>query len=406
MIHERWNRRRELTFSLPITFINLEPTDVVQLNLTHNSVSYNTLAQIVEMNISGLTIGIKAVTIKPVNLSIVDSVEDTGSSNDATQGLLTILDTKFSFIDSVLLRDIDDADVGFYGAFGYLLDTYPGTDLIRSEDDILYGLVDRVGDRAIVGTAVTTLGDFQEAATDRGNTFQVQMLDKDVTFSSISYADMLSGKNACLFGNETNGWEILQFQNATDNGTGLWTFDTLFRGRRGSEPFNGGHAIGDKFIMLPTGNTGVVRMPDVTANLNTPFFYKAVTIGQRVFEVPSELHTNTGNGKSPLAPAHYTGVRQTNDDIIYNWVRRGRINQDLESFRDVPLDESAETYELDFSGSGGVVRTEIINAATTFTYTDAQQVTDGVDADEITAELFQFSTIVGRGFKSVDITAA
>ena len=40
---------------------------------------------------------------------------------------------------------------------------------------------------------------------------------------------------------------------------GVYTLTTLLRGRRGTEVFTGGHAVGDLFVLL--GGDGVTRRP-------------------------------------------------------------------------------------------------------------------------------------------------
>ena len=92
----------------------------------------------------------------------------------------------------------------------------------------------------------------------------------------------LNGANAAILGNE-----IIHFVNVTGPDVdGLYTLDTLIRGRRGTGQWaEAGHARGDRFILLTSATVSIVPTPLTT--LNAVRFYRDTT--EHYYRIDAEL---------------------------------------------------------------------------------------------------------------------
>ena len=60
---------------------------------------------------------------------------------------------------------------------------------------------------------------------------------------------MLNGADLAALIRADGNAELIQFQDS-ELSLGVYTLTTLLRGRRGTEVFTGGHAVGDLFVLL------------------------------------------------------------------------------------------------------------------------------------------------------------
>ena len=128
-------------------------------------------------------------------------------------------------------------------------------------------------------------------------------------------------------------------------------------------------------------------------------FYKAVTIGATLDDSGAIGFTNTSVGQKPYSVVHVDITRDGSDNIIITWIRRTRIDGQWRDFVDVSLGETTESYEVDIVGASPP-RTIAVTAQTA-TYTIGDQTTDfGGAKDPVDIEIFQMSSLIGRGFKT------
>ena len=78
----------------------------------------------------------------------------------------------------------------------------------------------------------------------------------------------------------------------------------------------------------------------------------------------------------PLSPVHPAARRLSTGDIVFSWIRRGRIDADGWEARDIPLDEAEERYRLDLSGSDGSIRRSFTVTTPSARYAAADEKTD------------------------------
>ncbi|WP_270933398.1 hypothetical protein [Falsiroseomonas oryzae] len=106
-----------------------------------------------------------------------------------------------------------------------------------------------------------------------------------------------------------------------------------------------------------------------------------------------------GRAERPYAPAHVTGTRDASGNLTITCVRRTRMDGGWADYtREVPLNETAEAYEVEILEGGTVVRTITGLFAPTATYSAADQTTDfGLAQASVPVRVYQLSAIVGRG---------
>jgi hypothetical protein len=205
--------------------------------------------------------------------------------------------------------------------------------------------------------------------------------------SSTSALNVLNGRNVAIL---YPSLEVIQFQNATLNGDGTYTLDTLLRGRRGTEWACGTAGIGER-VLFPLIQGGLLHEQTALALLDATRSYKAITIGADTNStgVIQKL-TLKGRDLMPYAPCQITGSRDGSNNLLIQWQRRTRLGAKSIVGGRLPLAEDTESYDVVIvDGSGNVLRTfanVVPNSGINWsgpafphvTYSAANQTTDGL----------------------------
>lgn len=332
--------------------------------------------------------------------------------------------TELFVLDIPLLRDVDDPNqlgTGVYVGFG------------RYQDNWRTGVADRSlnggarWDRFSVSRGSAPWGFLTAAVSalslEADNTYpsEINRLDEttNITVQIVADEDELSSitreelwtltDNAMVIGNGEAA-EIVRFQNVTDNGDGTFTFDTLLRGRRGTEEAAlAGHSTGERVIFL--SEEDINREGIDLTRITLTDFYRATSVGEVVESSAIQSLTLQGNDLRPYpvarpeaSPAHTGAARGA---VTVTWTRRSRIggNYDLtDGVRqsEVPVGEQSEAYEcvlLDkVSGDEAVSKTATDDATgVTFDLTDIVTTAGYTDGDLLDVVIYQTSAVVGRG---------
>lgn len=252
--------------------------------------------------------------------------------------------------------------------------------------------------KSVLGVTTAPFGSGPLWVWDRGNTLTLRLFNVTETLMGASEASVLNGANTLAIEVGADVWEIIQFQNVTVNGDGTLTLDTLLRGQFGTDA--------DMVSSVPAGArvfaydlNAVGRLEGTTDRLGVDL---SLRYGPANFSVSDARYqdamvTPAGIAYRPYAPVQ---LRQENisGDITLTWIRRTRFNGDSWDSTDVPLNEEIERYEVDILNGVTVVRTIVVDAAQSVTYTSAQQHDDfGSAQDSVSWVVYQISTIYGRG---------
>ena len=153
--------------------------------------------------------------------------------------------------------------------------------------------------------------------------------------------------------------------------------------------------VGAKFILL---NAAVVQ-PDLTlAEALSPALWRVgpAQLDQSHGSYVEISSAAAGRALRPLSPAHLTCTRQ-GADLMFNWIRRTRIDGDSWDLTEVPLGEAEERYRLTIGTGSTTVRTvEVVSP--TYLYTAAEIATDfAIPPASLTVSVAQISAAIGAG---------
>lgn len=170
---------------------------------------------------------------------------------------------------------------------------------------------------------------------------------------SVTEAALLAGANRLAVAT-VDGWEIVQFRDATLIGDGIWQIVGLLRGQSGSETATDISA-GSVFVLL---DIAPASFPIEDHEWNVPVEVRAGP-ARRVPEdssYASETFTIERADRRPLSPVHLNAVRE--DGVLtVRWIRRTRIGGDSWGVGDVPLGEAFERYQITVGAPGGSAET-------------------------------------------------
>lgn len=260
-----------------------------------------------------------------------------------------------------------------------------------------YTLNTVVGLKAIMGRTTAAFASGPLWIWDRANSLTLRLHNATETLTAATEASVLNGANAIAVETATGAWEVVQFQNVTVNEDGTYTLDTLLRGQYGTDA--------DMAAAVAPGARVVIyddRLGHLTGSSDRLGIDLTLRYGPSVTVVSDTRYRNTtltpaGIAYRPYAPVHLKQV-VSGTDLVLSWVRRTRFSGDSWDQVEVPLNEEAERYEIDILDGATVKRTITVDAATTVTYTAAQQTADfGSTQGAVSWVVYQISTIYGRG---------
>ncbi|MGB4101337.1 MAG: phage tail protein [Alphaproteobacteria bacterium] len=379
-----WAERATCTFYLSRRYLPLNPGDVVTAG--------GRRLRLTAIQQSGAVLQCSAV-------DDYHAAHDSAAAGDA--GVIPVA-AGTAFASALYLMDLPpltaEADqpgiyVAMSGAPGWR-----GGSLWRAADGVNYILLDNFSTPAVAGLALTALPGAAAEYWDRAGTVEVQLLQGSL--ASCTEAELLGGANAALL----NG-EIIQFQTATLLGPGYYRLSNLLRGRKGTEDGISTHVTGENFVVL-SGAT-LRFLPLRADDRNRGYDYRAVSLGFSLGDVPDMPKVAQLRSLQPLAPAHLRGTRSAGvgSDLSLTWVRRARLDAEWTDYVDVPLDETAELYDLEIrDGLGAVVRSVSGLTTPAYIYTAAQQSADfTVIPTTYDVRVYQVSARYGRGSAAVAV---
>ncbi len=214
--------------------------------------------------------------------------------------------------------------------------------------------------------------------------------------SSVSEMELLGGANAAAIGDTVTGWEIVQFATAGLIDTKTYRIGSLLRGQSGSEPeLLAARPAGSRFVLL---NAAVVQQELLPAQAGLELTWR---IGPAAHDYghPSYVQlTHQGRmiALRPLSPCQLRGLRD-GGDVVFTWIRRTRIDGDGWELAEVPLGEDSESYVAEVL-DGAMVKRTVQTAVPSFRYAAADIAADfGTSPTAFTLRIAQLSATYGRG---------
>ena len=416
LLYLTWMSRDTTKSRLPWTHADLDPTDVVRLELNDGRVLTDRIAKAT----MGANFEIEMETARsgdPVYTPQVNA--EIGSSNIPTTSILTPAFSKMFVFDIPLLYDYHDTNrtsTRYYTAVGSDTPLFLSADLYVSPDNSTFLSFDTaVTDVTWGQIADEPLGEPRSLwTTDTENTLRVILSVDNGDVNSTTREQILNDNaNLALIWDQASGvGEIIQFQNVTDNGDGSITLDTLTRGRRGTDYATASHRPGEFFILLT--ESAVLPQQAQLSVVGSTQYFKAVSRGGLVGGSPANSTTFQARDLKPYAPSR---VERSDDgtDLTIRWVRRSRVGGEWNMFgtgvEELALNEDSEAYEFFLLPNNPSALTDFdANDASTYltriTTTSPEVTLDGGDlstfgyalSDIVKVAIFQVSAQVGRGF--------
>jgi hypothetical protein len=393
LLYMRWLERYDLAFTLPATYNQLEPADVVTLETPEG----NVLLRLTAINYtSDGRLECKAkyagqAVYTPAALGVSPVV--TGPTTISATGK-----SEYVLLDVPYLHPAQ-ADPGFLAAMYGMAAGWPGGVLIRTDDagttwNDLQAFDPPGSD---VGSATNTIGTVDSRTWDKSSLLSVTMLNGSL--SSTTELAVLNGENYFAYG-DTGRWEIIGVQNCVLVSGKSYTLHDMLRGRAGTEWAMSTHQIGDTLVSLSLTDVTAIGMSAATIGLSRE--YRGITYGNDIDTDVDLQFSYVGVNLECLSPVYFRGYKTVaSNDWNLDWVRRSRMDGEWRDLVDAGLSETSEAYEVDIFSDGtfATVKRTITAATQSCTYTSAQQVTDfGGNQATIYARVYQLSSVVGRGY--------
>ncbi len=229
-----------------------------------------------------------------------------------------------------------------------------------------------------------------------------------VIAKSMGASDLASATAEQFYNNENlliigkpGRWEYIAFKTVTAVNTKVFEFTGLARGRRGTDANVGTHEANDEVYLVRSVATGFA------AYLN-PQAQEVALVGEdgeyTVLGLPATRPvapvtvTFAGESLKPFSPCGLAAELQVGNDIDLTWNRRDRLQADFIT-DEPPLSETTELYDLEILSAGVVVRTVSSLAVPSYTYTSANQTTDGFSPPLASLEVRVYQKgELGRGY--------
>lgn len=400
MLREAWNSRDSAKFSIPRYFLEHEVGDVVTL-LSPGRVPQDVRLDAITVG-SNIAIEVLATAQDSSQYTSVVEAERGAGYIDQTIPSSRDLLTRLFMLPVPLLLDSNDRarqEILVQYAMGAASPNWQSGIL---EHDLGAGFVPTgsVQTDAVHGAIIgfVPIADSDTVFSTNEN-LTIRVAIATGTLESVTQEEMLAGANAAAIIHSDSRAEVIQFRDAVLDDDGNYTLSGILRGRRGTDYWA-------TAFDSPAGATFVELTPDSVSATTAPLSElgrSRLYRGHEIRQEPENGDTRSvqllGIDMMPYAPTHLSYTGDVGNDIALQWVRRTRIRGDLaDSTPTVPLNEDAESYEIDIIRNNSVVRT-LTSAIPEVVYTQAQQIEDSVGQfDILDVAVYQMSAQVGRGF--------
>lgn len=326
--------------------------------------------------------------------SLTQSVTVEAGNPSATSKATLPSEVAWLVADIPPLNDSDATRVGLYvGAGSYGPDDpFTGASIFRSLDaGVNYIAWHNQYVSATHGLTSGTLGTGSEFFKDTTNTLTVILFSETAQLDSASDEAVLLGANRMLV-----GMEVVGFTTATLTAARTYQLTGLFRGLNGTHDKIAGHSANEPVVLLSDGAVEFVEIG--VSGIDAAASYKGVSAGGDVDDAIARTLTPIGKSAQPLDVYAIAGTRDGSDNLTVTWNARSRGSYNVITGGLPPLMDGTERYEVDYLGGSTVVRTVSVLAATTTTYTAAEQTADGLTpGSPVALRIYQMGDLVGRG---------
>ena len=386
-LYNAWQKRLLYNFTLSNEYIDLEPGDIIDVDL--EEIEHTVLITKVTQ---GNLIEIEGVS---EDISIYSTVSRTDTDETQQQTNIAPSFASRSYIKVLDIPPLPDYNIenNVYVAVTGLEKGWNGATIYASRDNgENYEFISHVTSNATQGKSINRLMPGPISVIDNKNSVDVILIENSL--QNISKNTLLNNGNLALLGKE-----IIQFQNAELIGSNRYRLSGLLRGQLNTEDTIASHKEVEDFVLL---DDNLLSIEQSTSLIGIEILYKVVPFGENVNDIESMKFTYQGNNLRPFSPIGAKSIKAQNGDITISWTRRTRLNGQWRDYVDIPIDEESEKYNVVIYMNDSQIRViEVTNTSTI--YTRAQQLEDKVqnNTDALEFRIFQLSSLVGRSKPSI-----
>jgi hypothetical protein len=382
-----WAERSALSFAIPISYIALDPADVITLRRAGQEY----VIRLTQIDL-GANLMLQCQALTQYAGSYRVSAKGSDTTGKVSGNLVPDRSPAELFILDMPLLVEAETGLEVLAAFGAPSSSWTGGGVYRSTDGgASWTLMATLAEGAVAGIALTALPSPLNSpwVWDEDHTLRVTLYGGSL--SSADALDVLNGANAAVLGGE-----VLQWRDATLVEAGVWDLSGLLRGRRGTEDRIDGHRVGDRFVVLDLATVAAI---DLTAGMvGSTVAFKGPTIGGVFDAGEQQTIVFSARGLRCFSPVGITGSRDGFGNLTIGWVRRTRWYGDWADGVDVPLFEATEAYSIDILDGAGVAKRTLSSSSPTALYSAAAQIADfGAVQGAVNVAIFQLNAVVGRG---------
>jgi hypothetical protein len=388
LLQDAWVMRETAQFALAPSQLALDPADEVTLTASGRSHRL----RLTEIDDAGSR-GVQAVATDP---SIYELFAGSGRAPSiaapSSPGRPLV-----AFLDLPLLTSEQKAWAPFAAATA---DPWPGAvNILRSATDSNYQLDTALAIAADIGVTTTDLFSGPAWRWDTVNSLGVNLFNG--ALASLDDLSVLAGGNALAIENEDGAWEILQFASAALTAPNTWMLSRLLRGQAGTETAMRDPVLAGARVVVLNAALQQLSLPQEQYALAFQYLWgpKGKPVSDSSYQ-GAQLEFE-GIGLRPLAPCQLDATYDASGDLVLTWIRRDRSPlSDSWDQTEIPMSESAETYDVEIlDGSGAVKRTFSAVPSPSSTYTAAQIASDFPSGlpSPFRFTVYQLSSVVGRG---------
>jgi len=395
-IQEMWSMRDRGEFRLPPSFLALDPSDGITIPL-----GGRTFNQRIGRIERGRDL---SLTTASHDATVFETLVFTAAGN--TAGDVPIFGRTILYFMDIPLINGQEPFPWATRLTAYQSPFPSSVDVYRDDGGGSLVLNRQVTVPAILGQTTTTLAGAEPWKFQDGNEVTVQLYDPSAQLFNATESEVLAGLNAAAIETSSGTWEIIQFKSAnltgaTVEGLPLYNLSGLLRGQLGTETeIEASLAAGAKFVFLQPEAVSYLDVSQGQARFPFDWRYgpSGVETSSAIFQDAS--HTGQAVGLLPYAPVQLKKTpTPASTEVTFTWIRRTRFGGDDFEGETVPLNEENERYDLEIYDPSGptLLRTVSDLTSPTYTYTTAQQTSDGGALDFYLIRVWQKSTSVGRG---------
>lgn len=328
--------------------IDLIPTDVVGLFLR----GIATRARITATENDGKTI--KLSMMKDRQSSYTSAVTGIPLPTPAAPQPASMSQAVLAVMDIPALIDTDD-QLCYYTAISGSTGVWRGAQLQRSLDaGATWTPIGDVTTDVTMGRLTVGITAADSNYTDTTNTVTVKLFDNANELVAFSDTTFMQEQGGICVQLDDGTWEVMQYRDVVDNGSGSWTLSHLQRGRLNTVA--GTHAIDSLFVLL---EGDIVKNSAQTAWLGGTLMHRAVSYSTSAEDATVVSTTFTGLSQIEWSPANASADYDGTYVYVYGIVPRHRFGTEVNPVSSVNF----QGYRITLTDGTTTVTSDILSTS-------------------------------------------